>query len=251
MLAKITSENIIIACLLTGMHDVNRNTVLQNDDYSLVKKWADSIIEQNLHGIIFHNNFSKETCKKQANQNIQFVRVNPNPAYNPNVNRYFIYNDFLAQQIGKIKNVFCTDISDVVLLKNPFIQPLFIQNPSSIFCGDEPKLLNNEWMLEHAAHLRKNINDYEAYEENFKNEQLLNCGIIGGGINTIQPFIAQLASLHQQYNQLNDTAFTGDMGAFNYLTRTKYNDRLKHGTPVNTVFKTYENSNKDCWFKHK
>ena len=251
MLPKKTAENIIVACLLTGIHDVNRNAVLPNDDYSLVKKWADSIIKLNLHGVIFHNHFSADTCKKYENENIQFVKVNYNASYNPNVYRYFIYSQFLAEQKEKIKNIFCTDVSDVVLLKNLFTQPLFINNPGSIFCGDEPKKLNDEWMLEHATHLRSNIKDYAAYEEHYKNEQLLNCGIIGGNINTMQPFIAELTSIHEQYNQHNNTPYTGDMGAFNYLIRTKYNNHVQHGVPVNTVFKTYDISNNECWFKHK
>jgi hypothetical protein len=41
------------------------------------------------------------------------------------------------------------------------------------------------------------------------------------------------------------------MGAFNYLARTKFNDRLRHGFPVNTVFKAYEEARSDCWFRHK
>jgi len=41
------------------------------------------------------------------------------------------------------------------------------------------------------------------------------------------------------------------MGAFNYLTRTQFNEQIIHGTPVNTVFKGYENERTDCWFRHK
>jgi hypothetical protein len=41
------------------------------------------------------------------------------------------------------------------------------------------------------------------------------------------------------------------MGAFNYLARTKFNNQLKHGAPVNTLFKGYELERKDCWFRHK
>ena len=62
MPAKKDYEQLIMGCLFTGIHDVNRNTVLQNDDYSLVKEWAESIVALSLKGIIFHNNFSAETC---------------------------------------------------------------------------------------------------------------------------------------------------------------------------------------------
>ena len=246
---KIKTE-IIIGCLLTGIHDVNRNTVLENDDYNLVKEWANSIIVLNLQAVIFHNNFSAETCLKYENENIHFIKVKHNTAFNPNIYRYFIYKHFLDTH-KNIKNVFCTDISDVTVQKNPFEQALFVDNPNKIFCGDEPKKLNDEWMLQHATHLRNNIADYASYEESFKDAQLLNCGIIGGGIKTMKELIGELTAIHDKYNQQNLTEFTGDMGAFNYLVRTKYNNSLCHGEPVNTVFKAFEENNSNCWFKHK
>ena len=242
---------IIMGCMLTGIHDVNRNTVLQNDDYSLIKDWANSIIALNLQGIIFHNNFSTETCLKYENKNIHFIQVKHDASFNPNVYRYFIYKDFLKQNADSIKQVFCTDVSDVVLLKNPFEQPFFLSNPDKIFCGDEPKKLNDEWMKDHATHLRINIGNYADYEETYKDEQLLNCGIIGGDVKLIKEFIEALTKIHKGYNQDNQTAFTGDMGAFNYLARTKYNNLLCHGEPINTAFKAYEINNCNCWFKHK
>lgn len=240
-----------MACLFTGIHDVNRNTLLQNDDYSLVKNWADSIIKLNLQGVIFHNNYSTKTCLENENKNIHFIQVKHDVIFNPNIYRYFIYKDFLERQAGNIDKVFCTDISDVVVLKNPFEHPHFLSNANKIFCGDEPKKLNDEWMWEHAAHLRNRIPDYAQYEENFKDEQLLNCGIIGGNIKVIQEFIIELTKIHESYNQDNQTTFTGDMGAFNYLARTKYNNLLCHGEPINTAFKAYEINNCNCWFKHK
>ncbi len=251
MRTKTNYDQIIMGCLLTGIHDVNRNTVLQNDDYSLVKDWADSIIELDLTGIIFHNNFSDDTCLKNENKNIRFIKVKHDPSFNPNVYRYFIYNNFLSKYTNKIKSVFCTDISDVVVQQNPFEQLIFKSNAHKIFCGDEPKKLDNEWMKDHALHLRNNIADYEAYETTFKDEVLLNCGIIGGGIKVFKEFIEALTNIHKLYNTDNQTAFTGDMGAFNYLARTSYNNRLYHGHPVNTIFKAFENNNTQCWFKHK
>jgi len=244
------TKNIIAATHITGIYDVNRSTTLPNDDFSLVSTWANSITNLGLQGIVFHNNFSEATCKLYSNDNLHFVKVAYNQQFNPNVFRYLVYNEFLNQKAKEIQNLFFTDISDVVVLKNPFQQKLFIDNPTSIFCGDEPEIVDNPWMKLHAEHLRAQIEDYVLYESEFKKEVLLNCGIIGGSIKIIQPFIDQLSTIHSTYNTDNKTAFTGDMGAFNYLIRTKYNDRLIHGSPVNTVFKT-NTYNDDCWFKHK
>ena len=245
------NTNLVMACLITGVHDVNRDMTLTNDTYELVKDWAESISAANLKGVIFHNNFSEETCKSFENETISFIKIDYNPQFNPNVFRYFVYRDFLMQHINQINGIFITDVTDVVLVNNPFTYPLFIENPSSLFCGDEPKSLHNDWMIAHAENLRKNIADYAAYESTFGNETLLNCGIIGGSASLFFDFLQELCAIHQLANRDNKTSYTGDMGAFNYLARKQFNNQLIHGVPVNTVFKLYEIERNDCWFRHK
>ena len=245
------NTNVIMACHITGVYDVNRNTTLDDDNYELVREWAESVSKHHLQGIIFHNNFSSETCEKFKNEYISFIKVTYNPQFNPNVYRYFVYNDFLQHHIQFFKSIFVTDITDVTLVNNPFLDPFFIENSESIFCGDEPKTLQNDWMLEHSTHLRENISDYADYENTFKSETLLNCGVIGSSAPILFDFIQKLWSIHESANSANQTAFTGDMGAFNYLARTQFNNKLIHGAPVNTVFKMYENDRHDCWFRHK
>lgn len=244
------AKNIIVASHITGVYDVNRNEVLANDDFSIISNWAKSISELNLQGIIFHNNFSEETCDAYQNDSIRFVKINYNSQFNPNVYRYFFYNEFLKMHSHQFDNVFFTDVSDVVVLKNPFVEKLYFDNPNTIFCGDEPEILDNVWMQNHSKHLRSKVPDYVIYEEKFKNHILLNCGIIGGNSAVMNTFINELWSIHSSYNFDNCTKYTGDMGAFNYLARTKYNGQLIHGNPVNTEFKKYI-SDSSCWFQHK
>ena len=245
------NSNIVMACHLTGIYDVNRNTTLKDNDYSLVEEWAESMAALQLNAIIFHNNFDAETCRKYQNKKLAFIQVKHSLHYNPNIYRYFIYQDFLRLHKQKVCSIFLTDITDVVVLKNPFIQLLFIDNPLSIFCGDEPEILNNKWMKAHSTHLRSRIADYENYEETYKNEMLLNCGIIGGSGKIMEQFIEEICGIHQLYNHDNVSAFTGDMGAFNYLIRTRFNGQIIHGNPLNTQFKSYQSNRIDCWFRHK
>lgn len=245
------NANLVMACLISGVYDVNRNEVLANNNYELVKDWAESLANAAVKGVVFHNNLNEETCRHYQNQFISFVKVAYNPQFNPNVYRYFVYKDFMLNQGANLKHVFMTDISDVVLLKNPFIDPFFIAQSNTIFCGDEPKKLHNEWMLAHSEVLRNNIADYAHYESKFADNTLLNCGIMGGNATLMLQFITKLCAIHTQANSHNNSAFTGDMGAFNYLARTQFNKQLQHGAPVNTIFKLYEQQRTDCWFKHK
>lgn len=245
------NKNVILACQISGIFDVNRNETLLDDDYSLIEDWCESIKRLNLQGIIFHNNYSETFCEQYCSKNIQFVKVQYETNFKPNVYRYLMYEDFLKLYSKQIENIFLTDISDVVVIKNPFEEAFFRENPDAIFCGDEPKILENDWMKSHSEHLRSKIEDYANYEEKFKNETLLNCGIIGGNFNVMSAFIEQLTMVHRQYNFDNKTAYTGDMGAFNYLIRTRFNNKLRHGFPINTEFKGYQIEREDCWFRHK
>jgi hypothetical protein len=147
--------------------------------------------------------------------------------------------------------LFITDSTDVEVVINPFEQPLFKTNPTALFCGDEPTTLNNEWMMNHSTHFRNQITAFAAYEEKFANDTLLNCGVIGGSITTMKALLDELVDFHSQFNQNNKTAYTGDMGALNYIARNQFNNQLIHGAPVNTIFKGYESDNNSCWFRHK
>ena len=245
------NSNLILACHITGIYDINRSTTLKDDDFELVRAWAESVAAAKLRGVLFHNGFSEETCQTYGNEYLTFVKIAYNPKFNPNVHRYLIYLDFLEKQTHPPANLFVTDVSDVTLVNNPFIDPLFIASPDTLFCGDEPTQLANEWMLAHASSLRNQIDDYADYEARFATDTLLNCGIIGGAYPLFLAFLQQLCAIHRRYNAENKTVYTGDMGVFNYLARTKFNGKLKHGYPVNTVFKAYEVSRNDCWFRHK
>ena len=244
-------SNLILACHITGIYDVNRSTTLENDNFDLVRAWVDSVAAAKLQGVLFHNGFSEETCQTYASEYLTFVKINYNPQFNPNVYRYLIYLDFLEKQTHSPANLFVTDVTDVTLVNNPFTDPLFISSPNTLFCGNEHIQLANEWMLAHASSLRSQIEDYADYEARFATDTLLNCGIIGGSYPLFLAFLQQLCAIHRRYNATNKTAYTGDMGAFNYLVRTKFNTQLRHGYPVNTVFKAYEASRNDCWFRHK
>lgn len=244
------SNKLILGCLISGVYDVNRSQMLSDDDFSTIEKWGNSISKLNLQAIIFHNNFSEETISKHQSEHLLFIKITHDVRFNPNVFRYFIYSQFLKKYCDKIESVFVTDVSDVLVLKNPFIQPLFIDNPEFVFSGDEPTIWDNEWMQLHGSHLRSRINDYFEIESANKSHTLLNCGVIGGNIQIMKFLIESIWQIHETYNFDNNTSFTGDMGAFNYILRKNYNNRILHGSPVNSEFKAYFDDGTN-WFKHK
>lgn len=244
------SKNVILGCHISGVYDVNRSQMLSDDDFSIIEKWAESISKLNLQAIVFHNNFSDSTVLKHQSNHLIFIKITQDVRFNPNVFRYSLYSQFLKKYHSKIDSLFVTDVSDVLVLKNPFIQPLFIDNSNFVFCGDEQTILNNEWMQLHSSHLRSRINDYIEIEMEYQSHQLLNCGIIGGNIKIMNPLIESIWRLHENYNFDNSTSYTGDMGAFNYILRKTYNEKIYHGSPVNSEFKAYFDNGTN-WFQHK
>jgi hypothetical protein len=241
----------VLCCHIAGVFDVNRRAISPQDDFSMLEPWLNSVVAQGVKAIIFHNHFTAATCTRYAHPLLVFERVVYNETYSPNVFRYFAYRDYLQKQEQFSASVFMTDATDVVMQRNPFTDPLFIENPPKLFCGDEPKPLDNEWMRDHGTHFREQSKAYALFEATFAKQTLLNCGIIGGRKELIGPFLDALCNFHEQYNQHNPTAYTGDMGAFNFIARSFFGEALVHGAPVNTVFKLYEEGRKDCWFRHK
>ena len=245
------SGNLICASLFTGAYDVNRNETLPLDDVKLIEKWSDSIRTLGLQGMVFHNNFSDKTISEYQDEHIRFLKVEFNSPLSANVFRYLVYFNFLKRYENQIQNIFFTDISDVEVVKNPFSDPFFIQNPDRLFCGDENEILDNPWMKDHCTHLRNLIPGFQLFEEKYPAEKLLNCGVIGGKTDTMLSLLEELCWIHSAITISNKTSFTLDMGAFNYVARTKFGDRLNHGFPINTQFKGYESEREDCWFRHK
>lgn len=255
-MAKISNQpsiknQLILGCHITGVFDVNRRETLPPDEYPLIEKWATSIKKNNLKGILFHNNFSEASIKQHTSTNLEFVAIIYNEQFTPNVFRYFAYLEYVKKNQESIDSFFVTDVSDVEVINNPFITTLFAENPKSIFCGDEDKNLDDEWMHDHNTHFRDSVPGFEHFETNFKDSILLNCGIIGGKTDIMINFLEALCEFHHVYNNNNRTQYTGDMGGFNFICRTKFNLNLIHGAPVNTMFKKYENENFNCWFRHK
>jgi len=251
MLSETYDTGWVLCCHIAGIFDVNRQAILPADDFSAMEPLVKSVVEQGIKAIIFHNHFTTATCSRYTHPLLKFERVTYDETYSPNVFRYFAYRDYLQKYGHSVASFFITDATDVVMQRNPFTDPLFVEHSDKLFCGDEMKPLDNEWMRDHGTHFREQSKAYQLFEETFGNSTLLNCGIIGGKKELACTFLDALCNFHEQYNQRNPTAYTGDMGAFNYIARTVFGEALVHGAPVNTIFKLYEEDRKDCWFRHK
>ena len=88
-----SEKNVILATYLTGIFDVNRNETLQNNQISPIVLWIESLIKNNLRGVVFYNSLAEAELEKYSNF-VKFIKVETDVAYSPNVMRYFFYLQF-------------------------------------------------------------------------------------------------------------------------------------------------------------
>jgi hypothetical protein len=156
--------------------------------------------------------------------------------------RWKLYANLLKSR-PDIERVFFVDVSDVLILKNPFN---FIES-GKIYCGDEDSInMKNSWMMDRYFLLNQPaiLNKLS----NYANKQIVNAGVLGGDRTLIMEIAEKISHL---LSISNITSTTVDMCTFNHVLYMDYENKLVHGLPVNTVFKSYDIHNKIAWFCHK
>lgn len=229
-------RNIILTCLFSNINDPQRANPMSADK-DILKPLIESMKGQD---IVILNDFDSS-----ISGNVEYLKVE---TFVKNVyfQRWISYYRYLLKRRNEIEKVFITDGSDVVMLRNPFEH----LKENILYVGDEPEITGCDWMVKHHPH--------ELLQQFIKGntDVLLNAGLCGGYIDIVIEFINKFLGFY--YKSITDSfsykdkAGCGDpdMGLFNYIARTHFNDRLVHGTQVNTVFKA-EKANNVSWFKHK
>lgn len=225
-------RNVILTSYFTTVADPQRNQKWEVDKED-VGVLINSCIGENL--VVLNDCFEDDGMFRR-------VQVQLNPYFQ----RWVSYYEYLLANRGSIDKVFCVDATDVELLRSPWEY----MEPGLLYAGDEPQILGCDWMTNKHPHVK--------LQEFFKvnaGEVLLNAGLIGGSVDIVIEFLGKFLSFY--FQAVNDTHFNKregcgdtDMGLFNYIARTEFRGRLRHGTMVNTEFKKDER-NGWSWFKHK
>jgi hypothetical protein len=234
----------IVAAYLTSTIDLQRNTSKTIDDPAYISSWYESVVKLKLKGTILHDELSGHFINQFPK--IKFIKVPQCGKIYLYDYRWLIYKIFLEN--NTIDNVFFTDVSDVTVVKNPFIQPEF--NENKLFCGDENGdiLSENHWIR--TSLYNKKLMALPGFEDIITSEKLmLNCGIFGGERRLVLKFLKVLCNTILSVADRTPDV-TVDMPVFNYVMYRYFPSQFIAGTPVNSGFKKYENR-KDVWFIHK
>jgi hypothetical protein len=228
----------IIASYFNHLPDGQRGTTWEADK-ALLQPLIDSCERVGVPLVILNNCFEESG---------PFVVAQPDPLILPNMARWICIVDYLNTLKLLPEWLFCVDSTDVEVMRMPEPQT------GIIYSGDELGMkVGNEWMKRYQRCFVR-IKDYDAVIALNANKPLLNCGIVGGKTEDVFPFLKQLAGLHKLHSRHvpGEASGSTDMATYNYLMYKKYVPVgvVKHGHPVNSVFKKHE-QNTTAWFRHK
>jgi len=238
-------KNCVVSCYFTSVEDTQRGVKQEKDKSDYIEAWYQSLKNKNVNIVILHDGLSDSFIRKYPD--ITFEKVNHVPdgmiLYDY---RWHVGFEFLKK--ADIENVFFTDISDVVMVNNPFEQKEY--KKGILFCGDEPCVIReNVWLRKslenkNLMQLDKFLSLYDGYK------RVVNPGVLGGDKKTVLSFLKIFTNWLTELKDRERDGI-GDIMVFNYCVRTQTNNiSKKYGFPVNSIFKKYE-KRKDVWFKHK
>lgn len=198
-----------------------------------------SVKKNNCKIIIFYDDL-EETF---SNDHCEFIKVNVNNEYTPTISRWFHYKDYLIN--NEYENIFMTDSTDVLMLKNPFE---YVRN-NILYCGSEYRV-NFSYKYKYIKEKINNIKilDFKNILKNYDNHILLNCGIVGGQYNICLEFLNLLTLYHEQTSKNIKQSL--DIPIFNYTLLKHFKYRIKYGQEVHTKF-TDNEFNEISWWKHR
>lgn len=231
----IEKENIILTCYFTNIQDTQRGDKWQPNIEDL-RPLIDSV-RGKCKLVVLHDCFTDQDTSRYPL--VEFVKVDTYA--NPYFQRWISYYQYIRENENTIDNVFCIDSTDVELINIPDWDNI----GDKLYCGDENEVLQCQWMINH--HKDKLITDFISANAN---KQLLNAGIVGGNVMLVKEFCRLINNYYSNLFERKVDVSYCDMGAFNYIARTHFADRIVNGGQVCTRFKANE-KNDYSWFKHK
>lgn len=222
---KQNTNNVVITSYFAGHYDWQRKQKWLPDIKAIIPL-KQSVEKHNEKLVLLHN------CFNLPNK----VECTIDPYFQRILSAYFYLRDH-----PEIDKVFVVDATDVTMLNNPFD---FIRK-DKIYVGDEALKLGNKWIYARAGN-----NELMSFIRKYRNDTLLNMGIIGGYREEV------MSLLHGIMSYFFDNYKTGnlnDMVILNYVLKNKFKNRIVHGTGlINNLFKSYKptKEGKEFWL-HK
>lgn len=229
-------RDVVITTLLTSQPDPQRAAAMKPDE-AVLSVWSSSI--RGAVAIVLADQLSAAPAGASL-VNVPAVQMSP----------YFarwvhIYQHLRAHP--EYRFVWCTDGTDVEMLREPWAEMV----PGMIYVGSEHKTYTDSWMKANHHGLA-----YGEFIDQFRDDPLLNAGLLGGLRDDIMEFAHRIIRLHyriesQRFWKMETAPATAvDMGAFGMAAKS-FGDRIVTGPKIHTIFKSDGIGKELAWWKHK
>lgn len=216
---------------------------VKNNSDEYIKIWKNSIEENGIKGIIFHDQLSEEFTSRHSSKNIEFIKVKDSP-YSNNDYRFFCFKDLLTERTADI--VFHADLSDVRIVKSP--ESLIEEHGDIDFFACQDSIMLNQFPYAD-AHQNFKWEDYMYILLNQNELPLINMGVVGGRYENMLDFYSKFCTIREECKQENINI---NMWICQYLLRVIYkNKKILVGDPVCSEYKKFQENRKDVYFIHK
>lgn len=227
-------------------------------DAQYAEGWYRSLEMLDLKGIVLHNGLPLSIRDSFRQDVLSFLEVKLGN-YSVNDERFFLYYGLLTgqditnnpvvckprkvsrvQPRTKIKNIFFTDLGDVIVKKNPF--HAINERPSKIYVGSEGQRWNR-WMFEKARRCHGNFT--------VQSTMLYNAGLLGGSVRRVMKFLDCFVDLYNKLPRANRFR-NCNMLVYNAVLSTCFGtDDVITGEPLHSHYKKFEVGRNDVYFIHK
>lgn len=251
-----TCSTVLLTTYFTSKKDWQREKYQNKSSFAYIEKWYKSVrafpAQDQVSGIVLHDELSDEFVQNYTTPNIRFVKVDMT-AYSSDLGlndiRYLFFRDQLASH-PMWDVVFHTDVSDVQLRQNP-CKFVYAHGAESLYPGIEPGSLKNPWFADMYAHMGGKY--FQWYNDTAKIDVIYNAGVMGGKREVVLKFYEEMARVILDpalYARRHHKQVNVDMGAANFILHHSF------GAPLTTEgvtsrFKKFETDRSDVVFIHK
>lgn len=234
-------RDVVITTFLTANIDPQRGRKWEPDARTIAP-WLESMERGGWEGVVI----SDEMEHLPVGYEMKVEKVSPSKVNVYHQRWMHIYQYLRAHP--EIRWVWCTDGSDVEVLRDPFEGMSF----GKLYVGVENAKVNNPWMR--SNHRGSSLQQF--MKGPYGNSQLLNAGVVGGSRQAVMEVAHKI---FMAYGDLETARFyrweepgteIGDMAIFNKVVYENFSSRLVTGPRVTTEFKAYKD-NGEAKFKHK
>lgn len=254
-------ENIVIAFAFNYKSDPLHKTNRTGDNFKYIKSWYESIHKlEGMKGIILGNMFTENFMKQYADEQVDFLYINPETHTsfldNPSSERrtindqvYFVAEWYLNSTKEKYDYALITDLHDIKFRRDPFNLIMAIDrsiNKPQLYVQDEYQPFENN--LKWISRVWNNC-----FSEKFDHGQLIyNSGIVGGRVDKLLLFLHQMNALFDSIPE-EKQHLNCNMAVFAHVIFHQYDSNVIHGYPFHHKFRQpYVHSRDDGVFiQHK